>query len=65
LLSRQFEFDGAELAEAIRLMFENRETEVPDVIIAFTDEFINIKQGQWAAFHKRLGQEHVPADFWM
>jgi len=62
LLSRQFAFDGTELAEAIRLTFENRETEVPDVITAFTDEFINIKQDQWAAFHKRLGQEHVPAD---
>jgi len=63
LLSRQFEFDGADLAEAIRLTFENRETEIPVVITAFTDDFINIKRGQWAAFHKRLGQEYVPADF--
>lgn len=63
LLSRQFEFDGADLAEAIRLTFENRETEIPVVITAFTDDSINIKQGQWAAFHKRLGQKYVPADF--
>lgn len=57
LLSRYFEFDGTELTEAIRLTFENRETGIPDVITAFTDDFINIKQGQWTAFHKRLGQE--------
>ncbi|VAX06853.1 FIG00645039: hypothetical protein with HTH-domain [hydrothermal vent metagenome] len=63
LLSRQFEFDGAELAEAIRLTLENRETEIPEVITSFTDEFIKAKDKQWAAFHKRIGQEHVPADF--
>ncbi len=63
LLSRQFEFDGGELAEAIRLTLENRGTEIPDVITAFTDEFVMLKDKQWAAFRKRLGQEHVPADF--
>lgn len=63
LLSRQFEFDGAELAEAIRLTFENRGTEIPEVIIAFTNEFIQSKNKQWAAFHKRLGQNHVPDNF--
>ncbi len=63
LLSRQFEFVGTELAEAIRLTLENRGTEIPDVIIAFTDEFIKAKDKQWAAFHKRIGQEHVPGDF--
>lgn len=63
LLSRQFEFDGAELAEAVRLTFENRDTEIPEVITSFTENFINSKQGQWRAFHKRLGQDHVPANF--
>ncbi len=63
LLSRQFEFEGNELAEAIRLTFENRGTEMHDVVTAFTDEFIKSKDKQWAAFHKRLGQEYVPTDF--
>ncbi len=63
LLSRQFEFDGTELAEAIRLTLENRETEIPEIVTSFTDEFIKAKDKQWAAFHKRIGQEHVPADF--
>ncbi len=63
LLSRQFEFDGAELTEAIRLTFENRGTEIPDIVTAFTNEFIKSKDKQWAAFHKRLGQNHVPYDF--
>lgn len=63
LLSRQFEFDGSVLAEAIRLTLKNRDTEIPDVITAFTEEFIRAKNKQWTAFHKRLGQEHVPGDF--
>jgi predicted nucleotidyltransferase component of viral defense system len=63
LLSRQYEFDNETLAEAIRLTFENRETEIPDEIVAFSDEFIEEKQIQWAAFRKRMGQEHIPEDF--
>lgn len=63
LLSRQFEFDGSELAEAIRLTMENRGTEIPGIITAFTNGFIKSKGKQWAAFYKRLGQKHVPADF--
>jgi hypothetical protein len=63
LLSRQFEFDGVELAEAVRLTFENRGTEIPEVITAFTEGFVESKQTQWAAFFKRLGQGHVPANF--
>jgi len=63
LLSRQFEFGGAALAEAVRLTLENRGTEIPEVVIAFTEDFIDSKQAQWAAFYRRLGQEHVPVDF--
>lgn len=63
LLSRQFDFDGAELAEAVRLTFERRGTALPAEIEAFTEPFISAKQTQWAAFWKRLGQDHVPASF--
>lgn len=63
MLSRQFEFNGEHLAEAIRLTFDNRNTALPVEIEAFSDEFINSKQIQWAAFAKRLNQEHVPAQF--
>lgn len=63
LLSRQFEFNGAELTEAVRLTLDNRDTEMPEIVTAFTDDFVNNKQGQWKAFHKRLGQEHVSDDF--
>lgn len=50
LLSRQFQFEGAELAEAIRLTLENRGTELPEVITAFGEEFCTEKAGQWRAF---------------
>ncbi len=63
LLSRQFDFDGAKLAEAIRLTFERRGRELPAEIEAFTEFFIEAKQTQWAAFRKRLGQDHLPTSF--
>ena len=63
LLSRQFNFDGHELAEAIRRTFERRGTPIPQMVPAFTKLFIDTKQGQWSNFHDRLEQDHVPASF--
>jgi hypothetical protein len=63
LLSRQFDFDGARLAEAMRLTFERRGTALPAKIEAFAEPFIEVKQTQWAAFRRRLEQGHVPASF--
>ena len=63
LLSRQFEFSGHNMAEAIRLTFEQRDTQIPDVVLAFTEDFVTVKQIQWAAFHRRLRQAHIPEDF--
>ena len=63
LLSRQFDFDGAKLAEAIRLTFERRGTALPTEIEAFTEPFIDAKQIQWTTFWKRLQQDHVPVSF--
>jgi len=63
LLSRQFDFDGAKLAEAIRLTFERRGTPLPTEIEAFTEPFIDAKQIQWTTFWKRLQQYQVPVSF--
>ena len=63
LLSRQFDFDGPELAQAVRLTFERRGTVLPRVIEAFTRSFADDKQVQWSAFRNRLQQEHVPPSF--
>ena len=63
LLSRRFDFNGPELAEAIRRTFERRGTPVPLEIVAFTRPFINDKETQWAAFRKKLSQDHVPISF--
>ncbi|MBW2648005.1 MAG: nucleotidyl transferase AbiEii/AbiGii toxin family protein [Deltaproteobacteria bacterium] len=63
LLSRQFDFDGAKLAEAIRLTFERRGTPLPTKIEAFTEPFIDAKQIQWTTFWKRLQQNQVPVSF--
>ena len=63
LLSRQFSFDGVKLAEAIRRTFERRGTTLPPEIEVFAEPFIVAKQTQWAAFWKRLQQNHVPSSF--
>lgn len=63
LLSRQFNFTGHDLAEAIRLTFEERNTSIPIRIEPFTQDFVNEKQIQWTAFRKKLNQKHVPPEF--
>jgi len=63
LLSRLFDFDGPRFTEAVRRTFKRRGTEMPEGIDAFTEPFIEAKQTQWAAFAKRLGQDHVPVSF--
>ena len=63
-MSRGFDFTGPELAEAIRLTFEQRQTTLPVRIEPFSEDFINEKQVQWAAFHKKLDQAHVPLELW-
>ncbi|MGE5313144.1 MAG: nucleotidyl transferase AbiEii/AbiGii toxin family protein [Acidobacteriota bacterium] len=63
LLSRRYNFDGAKLAEAIRLTFNERSTEIPAHIEAFSETFINSKQVQWNAFRKRLKREEVAVEF--
>jgi len=60
LLSCQFDFDGAELTETIRLTFERRGTVPPIEVERFDEAFIDVEQVQWTAFWKRLQQDHVP-----
>jgi len=63
LLARQFDFNGADLAEAFRLTFAQRHTEIPETVAAFSVGFAHAKQRQWQAFRQRLQQDHVPIDF--
>jgi hypothetical protein len=63
LLSRQFRFELGNLAEAVRLTFKQRGTEINQFIEAFSADFIFSHQSMWTAFRKRLKQDHVPASF--
>jgi len=63
MLSRRFEFDGDQLAEAIRRTFEQRGTDISRGMVVFSQPFIGAKQVQWEAFRNRLPQEHVPKAF--
>lgn len=62
LLSRQFNFNGSQLAQAILLTFKQRGTALSDNIVAFQAPFIEEKQVQWVAFCRRINQEHLPKD---
>jgi len=63
MLSRQYNFEGGRLAEAIKQTFEQRGTILvqPQEIISL--KFIDEKQVQWTAFRKRIGLEFLPEDF--
>lgn len=63
LLSRLYDFRGPDLAEAIRLTFKERDTQMPTHIEAFSDAFINAKQVQWGSFKRRLRREDVEVEF--
>ena len=63
LLSRQFNFEGGILAEAIRLTFAQRGTVLPAEIESFTEPMVEAKQIQWSAFQKKLQQDQVPHSF--
>ena len=56
LLSRQFDFDGATLAEAIQKTFSNRGTKITAEPTAFSAEFATDagKVSQWQAFVRKL-----------
>lgn len=63
LLPREFDFDGARLAEAIRRTFQRRGTSLSGDVEAFSAEFIMSKQAQWAAFRRRLRNSTIPDSF--
>ncbi len=63
LLSRQFDFDGTRLTEAVRLTFDRRGTALSRTVEAFTGTFADAKQVQWSAFLNRLQQKRVPTLF--
>jgi hypothetical protein len=64
LLSRQFDFDGVKLTEAIRRTFERRGTKLPLEIEAFAEPFIQEKQTQWTAFWQKTPARSCSLFFW-
>ncbi len=62
-LSRLFNFDGADLAESIRLTFERRDIALSEDIEGFTRGFSEAKQMQWEAFRRRVQLDQAPELF--
>lgn len=63
LLSRYFRFEFTDLAEAVRLTFKQRGTELNQPVEAFSAEFVSSKQNMWIAFCKRLKLDNVSLSF--
>jgi predicted nucleotidyltransferase component of viral defense system len=64
LLARQFDFDGATLAEAVSKTFANRGTAVQAGPPALSNTFADDpgKQAQWSAFRRKGRAEDIPAE---
>jgi len=62
LLSRQFDFDGAALSEAIRQTFANRVTAITATPVAWTSAFASnaAKQTQWTGFIRKSRLVNAP-----
>jgi len=63
LLSRQFDFDGSTLSEAVRRTFANRGTQIAASPVAWTAEFASdaAKRTQWAGFLRKSRLQNAPA----
>jgi len=64
LMSRQFDFDGTVLAEAITKTFSTRGTKIPAEPLALTDAFAEdaAKATQWRGFFRRNRLSEAPKD---
>lgn len=63
LMTRQFEFKGANIASAIKKTFNNRKTDIPNKKPLFADEIYDEKsdrQTLWNAFVKKGDIQHAP-----
>lgn len=63
LMTRQFEFKGANIASAIKKTFNNRKTDIPNNKPLFADEIYDEKsdrQTLWNAFLKKGDIQHAP-----
>jgi len=63
LMTRQFEFKGANIASAIKKTFNNRKTEIPNKKPLFADEIYDEKsdrQTLWSAFLKKGDIQNAP-----
>ena len=64
LLSRQFQFDGRILAQAVRETFANRHTTIPPQPVALTAAFANepVRQTQWKGFLRKSRIDMAPPE---
>lgn len=65
LVSRQFDFDGGSLADAVEGTFKNRETRIETEPVALTSDFSSSedKQKQWTAFLRKSQIAGAPPTF--
>lgn len=63
LLSRNCEFRGETLVEAVSRTFQTRSTELDDDLIFLSDAFSVAKAAEWRAFLRKMRREDMPGTF--
>ncbi len=63
IMSHSFDFDIRQLSEAVKITFDHRKTDLYANIIAFSDEFPELKQIQWKAFLNKIRQNDLSESF--
>ena len=65
LLTRQFDFEGQTIAQAINKTFSTRGTTIPADPVALTGDFARdpARQTQWQGFVRKNRLQNVPASF--
>ena len=63
LLSRNFDYTGSVLREALAQTLQTRDTAIPPNPAAFTPPFVEQKQAQWKAYLRRMKDTTTPSSF--
>ena len=64
ILINKYNLNVDKLTKAISKTFHQRETVIPETIIAFTKEFAEEKQAQWNAFLSKQNLSDIPERLW-
>ncbi len=63
LFSTHHQFSSHDIADAVRMTFVMRRTELKSHTYALNIQYAEMQQMNWQSYVKRIGRDDVPADF--